>query len=184
METAAEELTMADEADARARFAGILAEHGAGLRRVARAYAARTDETDDLVQEIALAIWRALPSFRGECSPRTFVFRVAHNRGLTFAERTRRGDITAPAREPPEEEALRSLGPTPEEELADNRRRAMLWAAIRELSPGARAVLTLALEGMSHEECAQVLGISANAVAVRLTRARSDLKAKLEGGAR
>jgi RNA polymerase sigma factor (sigma-70 family) len=183
MATAAEELTMANEAEERARFAAILAEHGPGLRRVARAYAARTDETDDLVQEIALAIWRALPSFRGECSPRTFVFRVAHNRGLTFSDRTR-GNVAAPTREPPEEDALRSLQPTPEEELADNRRRALLWAAIRELAPGARAVLTLALEGLSHEEIAQVLGISANAVAVRLTRARGDMKKKLEGGAR
>ena len=38
---------------------------------------------EELVQEIALTIWQALPHFRGECSERTFVFRIAHNRGLT-----------------------------------------------------------------------------------------------------
>jgi RNA polymerase sigma-70 factor (ECF subfamily) len=30
-----------------------------------------------------MALWNALPSFRGDCPERTFVFRVAHNRALT-----------------------------------------------------------------------------------------------------
>lgn len=168
------EATMADDATLRARFASLLEQHGAGLRRVARAYAARTSETEDLLQEISLAIWRALPSFRQECSDRTFVLRVAHNRGLSFAERVR----ARPA-EPFEDEI--APDPSPEENLGDARRREALWRAIRSLSPGARAVLTLALEGLSHIEIGEVLGITANAVGVRLSRARAELKANLGG---
>lgn len=176
MSSLAGEIAMADDASPRARFSALLEQHGPGLRRVARAYAARTSETDDLLQEFALAIWRALPSFRGECSERTFVFRVAHNRGLTFAERVRGRPF-----EPLDEEVASDA--SPEESLGDARRREALWRGIRSLPPGARAVLTLALEGLSHDEIGDVLGITANNVGVRLSRARAELKKVLGGSA-
>ena len=163
------EMTMAEDAELRTRFAELMGRHGAGLRRVARAYAARTDETEDLLQEIALGVWRALPSFRGECSERTFVFRVAHNRGLTFVER--RKHLATEALDP-EEPGVGS----PEETLGDARRREGLWRGIRAMPPGARAVLTLALEGLSHAEIGEVLGLTANNVGVRLSRARAELR--------
>ena len=50
----------------------------------------------------------------------------------------------------------------------------------RELPLGSRQVLTLALEGLSHAEIGEVLGLSDNAVAVRLHRARAHLKARRE----
>ena len=65
------------------RFEHVLGEHGAAISRLAYSYEAVAGIREELVREIALAIWRALPHFRGECSERTFVFRIAHNRGLT-----------------------------------------------------------------------------------------------------
>lgn len=170
---------MAYDAELRARFGGLLDRYGPGLRRVARSYAWRTDEAEDLFQEIALAVWRALPSFRAECSDRTFVFRVAHNRGLTFAERVRRPEANRERDETARDNAP-SDAPSPEERLGDERRRDALFAAIRGLQPGARACVTLALEGLSHEEIAEVVGITANAVGVRLSRARDQLRRALQ----
>ncbi len=179
MSSAAEVLEVQGGHAMRARFEALLTEHGPGLRRVARAYAARTDETEDLLQEIALALWRALPAFRGECSDRTFVFRVAHNRGITFVER---GGRVARGRDEVELDTLEIPGAvTAEEHLADARRRAALWQAIRQLAPGTRAVLTLALEGLAHAEIAEVLGVSTGAVAVRLSRGRDELRRALGG---
>lgn len=171
---------MAQDAELRARFSGLLERYGPGLRRVARAYAFRNDEADDLWQEIALAVWRALPSFRGDCSERTFVFRVAHNRGLTFAARGRRPEAGR-ARDEAAQEDAPSQAPSPEERLGEERRRDALWSAIRELPEGARACVTLALEGLSHEEIADVLGVTANAVGVRLSRAKDQLRRALGG---
>ncbi|MFO0611621.1 MAG: sigma-70 family RNA polymerase sigma factor [Polyangiaceae bacterium] len=175
MSSRIDELTMVESA----RFAVLLEQYAGGLRRVARAYAPRTDEAEDLFQEIALALFRALPSFRGECAERTFVFRVAHNRGLTFASRGRRPDRAGADREA--EPDVPSDAPSPEERLDGERRRDALWSAIQRLTPGARACVTLALEGLSHDEIADVLGIQTNAVAVRLSRARDQLKALLGG---
>lgn len=52
------------------RFERVVREYGAALARLAAAYAPDRANRDDLSQEILLAIWRALPRFRGESSTR------------------------------------------------------------------------------------------------------------------
>ncbi|MET0656764.1 MAG: sigma factor, partial [Steroidobacteraceae bacterium] len=46
----------------------VIAEHGAAIARVAAAFEADRVRRDDLMQEILVAIWQALPRFRGEAS--------------------------------------------------------------------------------------------------------------------
>jgi RNA polymerase sigma factor (sigma-70 family) len=168
-------LDMEDTAS-RARFAILLAEHGPGLRRVARAYTRGLAEAADLEQDIALAVWRALPSFRGDASERTFVYRIAHNRGISHAE-ARRGEATSA----PLSEEMVDARPMADEVLDTSRRRDALVRAISELPIGARSVLTLALEGLTHEEIADVLGTTSNSIGVRLSKARADLRSRLGG---
>ena len=146
--------------------------HGAGLSRVAASYAFSPQEREDLTQEIALAIWRALPSFRGDSSERTFVFRIAHNRGLSLVSRRRTEMRTEPIE-------IADPGPDPEARAHQAQRRQRLLVAIRSLPVGFRQVLTLALEGLPHVEIGDILGIAENNVAVRLSRARNALRAIL-----
>lgn len=175
METVAGTL---EESVATEQLARILGEHGPALARAAASYARSEAERADLLQDIALALFRALPSFRGECSERAFVLRVAHNQGITFSTRRR----------PPAEDldaiADRTAGPGPDPEaaLAGKQRSARLQRAIHALPIGHRQVITLLLEDLSHEEIAAVLGISAGNVAVRLHRARAALRAALSQG--
>lgn len=170
-------LEIEHDAVLRARLEALLEEHGPGLRRVARAYTTSAAEAADLAQEIAVAIWRALPTFRGDCSDRTFVFRIAHNRGISGAESRSVRERTTPLVTAP---AAADPRPSAEEAIDAQQRREALWRAIGELPVGARAVLTLALEGMSHAEIAAVLGTSTNSVAVRLSGARAELRKRLE----
>src|SRR2546422_6689202 len=73
-----------------ADFDAVIRAHGDALERVAWGYVDNASDRDDLMQEVLTALWRALPRFRGESSERTFVLRVAHNRGISFAIRHRR----------------------------------------------------------------------------------------------
>ncbi len=50
---------------------------------------------------------------------------------------------------------------------------------MHELPLGLRQVVVLTLEGLSHAETAEIVGISENNVAVRLTRARAALSRRL-----
>lgn len=68
-----------------ASFDDILREHGPALWRVIASYAPPGPERDDLAQDVLLAVWQALERFRGRSSIKTFVLRIAHNRGLSQA---------------------------------------------------------------------------------------------------
>jgi RNA polymerase sigma factor (sigma-70 family) len=154
------------------RFAELLRQHGPALTRVAASYARPADQ-DDLRQEISIAVWNALDRFRGECSERTFIFRIAHNRGLTHVARRRAAGEELPV--------VADGAPGPEARLAGREEVERLFAALRALSVPHRQVLTLALEGMELAEIGACLGISAATAAVRLSRARAALRERLHG---
>ncbi len=160
------------------RFDRILRLYGPALSRLAYGYEKVAGPRDELVQEIALAIWQALSHFRGECSERTFVYRIAHNRGLTHVCKRRPEsdplDDLHPSREPVDPR------PHPEEQVAMANQRDRLRAAIQHLPLVYRQVIMLMLEDLSHAEIADVLGITESNVAVRLNRARKALKESLE----
>jgi RNA polymerase sigma factor (sigma-70 family) len=161
--------------DLERRFDDLLAAHGPALARLAASYTRERGEREDLVQEIALAIWRALPAFRQECSERTFVFRIAHNRALTHIGRRRLPMVDADA----EVLAIEDTAPDPERSLSAGQQGARLLEAIRELPLRYAQVITLTLEGLDYAEIADVLGISETNVGARLTRARQMLRSRL-----
>jgi RNA polymerase sigma-70 factor (ECF subfamily) len=156
------------------RFGRLLKTNHAPLTRLATSYAANRSDRDDLVQEIAIALWRALPSFRGECSERTFLFRIAHNRCITHLSRRRDTVSLDDAQIDPEDPQASSEGI-----VAQEQERRRFVQAIRELRVIHREVLVLFLEGMDYGEIAAVVGISESNVGVRLNRARQKLKALL-----
>lgn len=164
------------------RYDRILRQEGAALRRVAAAYEPDPARREDLFQDVCLAVWQALRGFRGESSERTFVFRIAHNRGLTHRSRRR---PAASATELEEAAVLADPGPGPEAAAREGQRRERLRAAVLALPLEPRQVITLTLEGFSPREIAEVLGITENNAAVRLSRARRALRQILEnaGGA-
>lgn len=156
------------------QFDRILGEHGPAISRLAYSYEAIASIREELMQEIALAIWKALPHFRGECSERTFVFRIAHNRGLTHVRRRRAPQESLDDLDEAEEPV--DTRPHPDERLAQMKQRDRLASAVQSLPIAHKQMIVMMLEGSSHAEIGEVLGITENNVAVRLTRARKALK--------
>jgi RNA polymerase sigma factor (sigma-70 family) len=158
-----------------AQYERIFEAYGAALMRLTAGYESLPQAREDLLQEILLALWKALPHFRGECSEKTFVFRVAHNRCLTHV--WRRGKQPASEIEVEDQPAPER---NPEAQAIEKTRRETLLAAIRTLPVNYRQVITLALEDLAPAEIAAVLGVTENNVAVRLSRARKALRSILE----
>ena len=153
------------------RVTRLLAMHAASLSRLARAYVRDTADRDDLLQEIVVAIWRALPRFRGECSERTFLFRIAHNRAIAYITRRRHHTI-----EVSDDMEIQDAHPNPEEALSTEQQGRRLFDAVQRLPLNHRQTVTLMLEGLSYSEIADVLGITETNVGARLTRARQLLR--------
>jgi RNA polymerase sigma factor (sigma-70 family) len=153
------------------RLLRLLRENQATLGRLASSYAASPSDRADLLQEIAFALWRALPAFRGECSERTFLYRIAHNRCMEHLSRRRRAEPL-----PEEEFELPDPAPHPEMRVSQEQESERLLGAIRRLPVSYRQVIVLTLEGLDYGEIAQIVGIGKSNVGVRLNRARLLLK--------
>jgi RNA polymerase sigma-70 factor (ECF subfamily) len=146
------------------RFQIWIREHIGVFHRIARAFATGADQ-HDLLQELLISVWRAAPAFRGDSAPATFIFRVAHNRALTW----RRGQ-TRRRRRDTEYQRLHVEEESGEDPLLDR-----LYAAIRQLKPLDRSLVLLSLEGQSYAEIAALHGLSESNVGARLTRVRQKL---------
>jgi RNA polymerase sigma factor (sigma-70 family) len=154
-----------------ARYLRLLNDHEPSIRRLAFSYEREPSRRQDLVQDIWLALWQALPMFRGDSSERTFVFRIAHNRGISHIQHWRRRRTATLDEAGP----IPHARPDPEHVASEHERRDRLRAAVHRLPLGLRQVIVLTLEGLSHREIGDILGITENNVAVRLTRARAGL---------
>lgn len=157
------------------RFTRLLRVYGASLQRLTVSYEGNPNDREDLFQEICLAIWKALKGFRDECSERTFLFRIGHNRGLTHRWRRKptHTDMDAAASVP-------DPGEPPDEAVQRTQRHHGLMSAVRQLPEPQHQIVVLSLEGLSHREIAEIIGITENNVGVRLTRARQTLRTLLD----
>ena len=158
-------------------FEAIVADYGPLISRIASSYEADPSLREDLMQQIFLAVWQALPSWRAESSLKTFIARVAQNRSISFVtKQVRQG----PVAELPDR--IEADAPNPEEQAMQINEREMLMEATRRLPLPQRQVIILVLEGFTYPEIAEMLEIAPNALALRLSRAKAALKAMLEGG--
>jgi len=155
----------------------VLREHGPMLARIAGSYESERARRDDLLQEITVAVWRALPSWRGDASLRTFAARVAHNRAIDHLAREKRAQGDELDDRHPDPDA------SPMQHAEIQQRREDLVAAVRRLPLGQRQVVVLALEGFSQREIGDTLNLEENTVTQRLSRARRQLQQWLGGEA-
>lgn len=155
-------------------FDEIVADHLAMVCRIAAAYEANPTAREDLVQDILCAVWRALPRFRGDGDLRGFIARIAANRAVTHIQRALRiPESTQLTNELPASES----GPEADAITRDDKER--LSRVLRTLPIGLREPALLALEGLTQREIADALGITPNAVAIRMSRAKSQLRSLL-----
>lgn len=131
------------------QFAEWLEKHRLILHKVANAFATGADR-DDLMQEMCVSLWKALPAFRGDSRESTFTYRVVHNCALTWVRgQSRRRDRENKAHE---EHARQTGGPG-----HDNTRLELLYECIRDLPAVDRSIITMSLDGLSHAEIALIV---------------------------
>jgi RNA polymerase sigma factor (sigma-70 family) len=184
------------DASRRETFLRLFAEYGAAMRRLAGVYVNDTRDREDLVQEIAVALWQAIPKFRKEASERTWLYRIAHNTAITASAKLwRRGRRESALEDLPElrdsgldsamgaeagsgavaVSAITSKDAHGDERLIESQKREWLMRAIRELAAVDRQIVTLHLEELSYREIQDITGITEGAIATRLTRIRERL---------
>lgn len=132
---------------------------------------------EDLAQETLLTVWRKAQLYSDEKgSATTWIFTIARNLRI---DRLRREVSWQPLPENRDEEA--SDGPSPEEEVTERERRDKVRAVLATLPPDQSEVVTLSyVEGLSHSEIAERLGLPLGTVKSRMRLAYQKVKEAVE----
>ena len=162
----------------RAAFELFVDRFGPSVRALTRRYTLGDADADDLTQEIFIALYGALPGFRGDAKLSTWVYRVAMNHCLKHAARR-------PAPHLLLEDSLEAAGQ--DDLTADPARHAeqrelsgRIDNALDALSDSHRDVVILhELQGLTYAECAEALGVPVGTVKSRLFHAFARLRTSL-----
>lgn len=159
-----------------ARFLALLQEHRAILYKVAFGYCRDRDDRADLVQEMAIQLWRSFERYDGRVKFSTWAYRVAMNVAIShFRGEGRRVRDTLPldalAGELAADDPLAGAA-------GDNMR--LLRRLIDGLDELNRALVLLYLEGHTADEIAEITGISPGNVTTRMNRVKNELQRGFE----
>jgi len=147
----------------------ILKDNTPLLARIAATHEATPSLQEDLLQDISVAVWRALESFRGEANIRTFIAKIAHNKAVDHVLREKRHNDSLN-----KNADIEDIHGTAMQQRSDIQ--IDLFSALHRLSLGHRQVITMQLEGFNYSEIGGVLGLTESTVAKRASRARQQLE--------
>ncbi|HVT48862.1 MAG TPA: sigma-70 family RNA polymerase sigma factor [Vicinamibacterales bacterium] len=170
-----------------AACARLMSDHQRMVYQLAFHLLGDAQEALDLSQEVFLRVFRTLPSFRGQSTLRTWIYRIVVNQASNRLRWWRRRHR---AQQVPLEEHAAVHGDLPDQrnaampdrllqqrEVADR-----VWGALGQLPFDQRTVIVLReIDGLSYEEIADSLGVAVGTVKSRLARARGTLRAALGG---
>jgi RNA polymerase sigma-70 factor (ECF subfamily) len=153
-------------------FEQVLANNQGRIKYIASRYCQHND-FDDLYQEILMQLWRSFASFKGDSSRETWLYKVALNTASTFVTKSiKHRELQKVLAEIVKPEA----GPTQENCTSD-----ILNKFMNTLSDFDASILMMYLDGLSSDEIASVVGISDNAVRIRIKRIKAIFKNEFIG---
>ena len=167
---------IAERADP-AAFRELYEAYGPRVKAYMMRQGADAGTAEDLAQETLLTVWRKAALYAGDRgSMTTWVFAIARNLRI---DRLRR---EVPWQELPEGRLTEaSSEPLPDEAMAEKERQERVQAALAELPPEQKDVVILAyLEGLSHSEIAERLGLPLGTVKSRMRIAYQKIRQGLE----
>ena len=149
----------------------IIETYKGSIFKICLGYSKCTQDAEDLLQETMINVWKGLSTFKHEASLKTWVYRVTVN---TCLLRLRKKSIlTADIEGVREAHCLSNTS-----YFENDDQLAWLHQAIQELPEKNRIVILLYLEGLSHREIAEIIGLTANNVGARINRIKKHLKSR------
>jgi RNA polymerase sigma-70 factor (ECF subfamily) len=148
-------------------FEEIYNRYSPQIFRVCMGYINDHEQARDLTQETFISVWKNLSTFRNQSQISTWIFRIATNNCLRALEKSKRmvkTELPFNLAEPHEE--------TQEEKLT------FLYNCIAELEETDRIIISLLLEDLPQAEIADIIGISAGNVRVKIHRIKEKLAIK------
>lgn len=146
-----------------------MARHRGLIFRVVKVYAFTSEDQDDLFQNIALQLWLSITTFKRDAKPSTWIYRVSLNTAIKWLQKEQKHSKGRQS-EMHFDQVLQVQDPG-----ASNDRLTWLYEQISSLGEIDRSLCLLLLDGYSHRDMADILGISESNVAVKIHRIKKFL---------
>ncbi len=154
-------------------FLEVVEAHKGIIYKIAQSYCHNNHDKEDLVQEITVQLWKSFGNYNQQFKYSTWIYRIALNVAISFYRReTKRRPLAQPL-----PETIFNREDT-EHATAQEQQLVLLQQFIAELKELDRALVLLYLDGKSHRETAEIIGISETNVATKLGRIKEKLKQK------
>lgn len=135
------------------------------INRICSVYAKNREDQKDLVQDVLLNIWKALPRFEQRANINTWLYRITLNVCLRSKyEHVRKHKVE-----------LDSISIEPMADVPKNEKYEQLYHFIGQLEATDKSIIILFLEDLPYKEIAEIVGISENHVAVKIKRIKGKL---------
>ncbi|HRN49220.1 MAG TPA: sigma-70 family RNA polymerase sigma factor [Niabella sp.] len=142
------------------------------IYKVATFYTNSKDDRADLVQEIIYTLWKSFETFKQQSTLSTWMYQVAMNVAIFHLRKSKRSVTTSPI-----DLAVFDFPETDSDDFEEKLK--VLHNHIKELNLFDKGILMLYLESKSHEEIAEIIGISKTNVGTKLSRIKEKLKTKI-----
>ena len=158
--------------DKKQAFITAIKENQNSIYKIASFYTRTIEDRNDLVQEIIYQLWKSFDTFSHKSSLSTWMYRVAMNVAIYHLKTTKRSIITIPLNE-----QLLDFHETDAGDFEEKWR--IFKQHIDRLNLLDKGIVILYLENKSHEEIAQIIGISVSNVGTKLSRIKKKLKQQI-----
>jgi RNA polymerase sigma-70 factor (ECF subfamily) len=143
--------------------------HKGILYKVSKMYMDNYDDQQDLFQEIVCQLWKSYETFRNESQFSTWMYRVAVNTAIVFLRKEKR-------KVDKYEIASENIKDDEDDSHIKESQLEHFYKAVQKLEKIDKAIIFYQLEGFSHKEIGENLGISEGNARVKLNRAKEKLK--------
>ena len=154
-------------------FLSIFEENAGIIIKISRAYTNTSHDREDLMNDIALELWKSFEKFKGDSKISTWIYRVALNTSMNYKRKKKKDSLFYAINDFQKDEIIPWLV---EQEQESSSELELLYNCIDELTEINKAIILLYLDGNSHDEISEIMGISKTNVGTRISRIKEQIK--------
>lgn len=152
------------------QFLKIFEKNKGIIIRISGAYAKTTHDREDLINDIALELFRSFKRFQGNSKVSTWIYRVALNTSMNYKRKRKNETLFST------QDFRNSTNEVKWIELDDSPNLDILYQCIDDLNEINKAIILLYLDNNSHDEISEIMGMSKTNIGTRVGRIKGELK--------
>jgi RNA polymerase sigma-70 factor (ECF subfamily) len=157
--------------DNKDQFLNILEKNIGIILKISRIYTKIEQDREDLINDIILELWKSFKNFKGDSKISTWIYRVALNVSMNYKRNRKNISLLYSINDFRKEEIQSWLI-----EQDNSSELEIFYNCIEELGEINKAIILLYLDGNSHDEISEIIGISKTNVGTRISRIKDQIR--------